>query len=860
MMLITLIRETIAKHVNELASLIRTYRTVAERAPAWHQQVVKAVTQRVLESSEIRNALSYAVKMTPNDLLSRAVDHSEDFLMLANSPMTVLTAYRRGSYSVFKENLLHTLSAHARNPPETAGPKDFLPQSSPTVSRSESSLSTLNDIAVAFGRLTTPLAASLAVLIYGSAFLLIAINIGLALAIGGYVLIVDIAFVLIGAILFYLIIQGTCGRWTIAEASSDILMRTEIAPFIREQVNAELRRANLQDSFHITVAPALTELSDREQVVETRTMQRLRMSLNTMAYGSIGVSGIRGTGKSVLLRAFCDERFGQPDVPELGLMVSAPVDYDGRDFIIHLFSSLCLKVIKLAGTPGRASPLRPIAINLYQLGIVVGGFMLAIEAGVKLSHKQIALGERALIAGIVIIAALAILSRFTGMNPMAVRFTIRRKAPAEGGHMPSATATAVRERRAALTITGAVFIIMIIAGAIFVDSNVYISAHSVMNDFPKTKRFWPGIAVLAAALAIGAAMSFTSRKRSSPHPRNIADLASEYLHRMESIRTVTTGQSATLGIPSRIQLNRSWANQLTERDLTLPAIVDLYRDYTTNVVAWWRSRHGGQGRIIIGIDELDKITDTKSAERFLNEIKAVFGTPGCLYIVSTSEDALLQFEKKSLGFRSVFDSTFDDIIRTDSLSPATTRDLLLSRLAGIADPFIILCHVLSGGLPRDVLRTARVIVEARCSGCVSLKEICIFLISREIADLKKGLIVKYGSKEAVQGRPPLEATLVEALRNDEWPGTDSGELLAVATPTLRNISPQMHSALCFLATVYDVAVNENGVPWAGFFIPGIMEDALHDLAGARSWLSSSPDTARELVRAARLKLNLRPIE
>jgi hypothetical protein len=50
------------------------------------------------------------------------------------------------------------------------------------------------------------------------------------------------------------------------------------------------------------------------------------------------------------------------------------------------------------------------------------------------------------------------------------------------------------------------------------------------------------------------------------------------------------------------------------------------------VAAWQRSAHGGHGRVVIGIDEVDKIRDGDRAEAFLNDIKAIFGTPGCLYL------------------------------------------------------------------------------------------------------------------------------------------------------------------------------------------------------------------------------------
>ena len=857
MNLIRRVKQTAARGLENLALLLQTYQTVLGRAPEWYQQIVKGLTQRVLDSTEIKNATSYA-QINADDLLTRVIGQSEELLKLENSPMTVLTIYRRASYSALKENILLTLKEHSAPAPETgwmewAGPSPFPPRLPP---RRNSSLITLGDIATAIGNLADPILYSLGALILGPLFLVIMINIIIGATLGGnLVLLIDIFFIIAAALTVYLATQSSA-RWTLADENVDDLVRTVITPFVREQVNVELRRAHLEDSFHITIAPGLIELSDRDQMVETATMRRLRTLLNTMTYGSIGVSGARGTGKSVLLRVFCDERLGRPDIPELGILTSAPVDYDGRDFILHLFSILCLKVINLADTSDSASSLRRLIVRLCQIGVVIGGCLIAAEAGVKLSRAHIGFGERALIASIAITAVLAILAGFTG-----VRFPTRAQhqtlaandiRPASGG--------SIRGRRIAQLITVAVIIIMAIGVAIFLNSKFYISPHSFIKSFPETKRFWPGATVLASALCIGIAISVIAPMRKIRHPRNIADQAREYLRRIESIRTVTTGQSAAIGLGgNRIQLNRSKASQLTERDLTLPAIVDLYRDFTANVVAWWQARHGGLGRIVIGIDELDKIANTESAERFINEIKAVFGIRNCLYIISTSEDALLQFEKKSLGFRSAFDSAFDDIIRVHTFSPADTHEVLLRRLAGIGDPFIVLCHIFSAGLSRDVLRTARVIVEARCSGLVSLKEICEFLISREIADLKKGLLAAHASWSTSEHRQSLESALVDALMDDRWPGTDSQELLSAATPSLRNGSPEMHTALCFLATVYDIAVRGNGEIWEACFVPGIIQDAIDDLARARNWLSSDPDVAVELVRAARSKLRLEPI-
>lgn len=44
----------------------------------------------------------------------------------------------------------------------------------------------------------------------------------------------------------------------------------------------------------------------------------------------------------------------------------------------------------------------------------------------------------------------------------------------------------------------------------------------------------------------------------------------------------------------------------------------------------------GPPRVPVGIDELDKIESAEQAQAFLNEIKGLFGVPGCQFLVSVS--------------------------------------------------------------------------------------------------------------------------------------------------------------------------------------------------------------------------------
>ena len=117
------------------------------------------------------------------------------------------------------------------------------------------------------------------------------------------------------------------------------------------------------------------------------------------------------------------------------------------------------------------------------------------------------------------------------------------------------------------------------------------------------------------------------------------------------------------------------------------------------------------GHVIIGIDELDKIGSDEKARQFLNDIKGVFGLERCFYLVSVSEEAMANFERRGLPFRDVFDSSFDEIIKVSYFGFDDAKQMLARRILGLPVPFTGLCYCLSGGLPRDLIRAARRLID-----------------------------------------------------------------------------------------------------------------------------------------------------
>ncbi len=103
--------------------------------------------------------------------------------------------------------------------------------------------------------------------------------------------------------------------------------------------------------------PGLSAVTDEAVTTPARARQDLREKVVGMSSGCVGVSGLRGSGKTTLIRDFCRHRYGTPLVPSpalhaydpllpgLRLMVEAPLRFDAREFLIHQYTCLCKAVL-----------------------------------------------------------------------------------------------------------------------------------------------------------------------------------------------------------------------------------------------------------------------------------------------------------------------------------------------------------------------------------------------------------------------------------------------------------------------------------------------------------------------------------
>jgi hypothetical protein len=577
--------------------------------------------------------------------------------------------------------------------------------------------------------------------------------------------------------------------YVLGSDSWDVLTRRVVAPFIRELVNEVVNSPGREQSFHVMNAPGLTELAELEQVVPTAAADRLGRLAGAMAAGSIAISGPRGVGKTTLLQGFCDARFARPEIPELRVLVSAPVDYDFRDFVLHVFGRLCAAI---TGDPEGAEPWGGGPSDGQRRRLALTAALCAAASTallVAMFYQQSRQTEFLLLVVNLALGVLLVLLAGAAAGRLIALRQLRRS----GVRVSYLQRGLLRLAALGLAAGG----IGVISWTLNHERRSY-----VLPSLQSAGIFGGGILLLASFVFLGLLLRAPRGGRDLP----LREEAQRQMQRIRFLQTFTTGYSGTVKLPPGGQIGTTVSRQLAEQQLTLPELVDQYRNFAHRAAQRWRAEHGEAGRLVVGIDEVDKIRDADKAERFVNDIKAVFGSPHCLYLVSVSEEALVGFQQRVPSVRTAFDSAFDEVLRVDHLTFADVRELLRRRIAGISDPFIALCFALSGGLPRDVLRKARALVEVRSGGPSTLVDLSAALIARDLATTKHRVLSQVISDQERAVAPRL----IELLVAPQWPDLTEDAILNAASAgengTWGDVAVLSHLAtyLYFLRTVTTV--------------------------------------------------------
>lgn len=253
-------------------------------------------------------------------------------------------------------------------------------------------------------------------------------------------------------------------------------------------------------------------------------------------------------------------------------------------------------------------------------------------------------------------------------------------------------------------------------------------------------------------------------------------MAWEDRRRMDFQRTQSQGQAVTLKVgasrflPLGLDSQHSASVSNAEVPLSVPTVTRMIRDLLTQIS---RENPEDTFKVVVGIDELDKIDEADSARTFLNEIKGIFRVPGTIFLVSMSEDAMAGFERRDLSFRSVFDSAFDEVVYLPQFLLPETRSVVDRRINDVPRTFVDLAHCLSAGLARDVIRSVDHMNDAPAPQ--SLARVTQFVVHRQLRGKWQAIVA------ALRGVPldPQVTDVIKALyRIDRCPDTEdwSGRL------------------------------------------------------------------------------------
>jgi len=122
------------------------------------------------------------------------------------------------------------------------------------------------------------------------------------------------------------------------------LRQAGIESWIRERIN-RVRGLSYETTLSYRDASGLAEIDDPSHEIPTEARNRLTRMIDGMPGGAIGLAGPRGAGKSTLMRSVCGGGADGEGDEALSVIVDAPVQYDSREFILHLFARLCSEVL-----------------------------------------------------------------------------------------------------------------------------------------------------------------------------------------------------------------------------------------------------------------------------------------------------------------------------------------------------------------------------------------------------------------------------------------------------------------------------------------------------------------------------------
>lgn len=450
----------------------------------------------------------------------------------------------------------------------------------------------------------------------------------------------------------------------------------EITNTVTQKINGELRsylnsetQRSYETKLRIVRAPGLAEVFDKVSAINTTSRASVEFMLNNMPGGSIRIAGPRGAGKTTLLRLFCGKKRLLTNLngrSVLGVLVSAPVQYQARDFILYLFSATCRNFLDdnkvpydlpgdsrepLSETFTRNFPfltsLRPLWNVCLDFGIV--SILLALFFAVNMATLSVLKTQIAAEESRAKNAQNATTTATPGGTPASA--TVPPPAPTASPspqtNQPDSTDLRIAELPFTFfqqfgtapvstflwagVLTTVFGLVLVVVTGVTIDE--YRAYHRPQKGRPfitvirSLSRPFLGVFDYAIVplletrheeyLHSQQEKEEAAQRRKVPESqKDLTEVALDWLAKVKFQQSYTSGWSGALKLPIGLEGSINSARTLAENQLSLPEIVDAFVRFLTRLSI--------QYQVIIGIDELDKLESDEKAHRFLNEIKSIF--------------------------------------------------------------------------------------------------------------------------------------------------------------------------------------------------------------------------------------------
>ncbi|MEU7389783.1 hypothetical protein [Streptomyces tanashiensis] len=570
----------------------------------------------------------------------------------------------------------------------------------------------------------------------------------------------------------------------------------------------------LADNFHGLRSPR-----NPRYVVESLAARSLRRKIAQLeSGGTIAVSGSRGAGKSTLLETCAGEA-------GFAVVVQAPATYSPYDFLLSLYVRTCESYLVHQGhvPPAflRLSPFRRVArrllpalrkgFTLLAFGLAAGSLVvLGLAASVRsLTTRQWPIvrawtedlrrravdvvvdiweGERIGAAVLVVVVGVLLWSLRGWKQWRAVRTYARITLVVAGLGLIVAVFFSLPADDDLRTLAGRA-VGKVGVRDLFLLAVPLVGLVNLLSEqsweirgrllLSLRRRRPAGWALFVTGLALLFTMPLTRALAADPEnplrltvallgllliktatwsPANpIPPLVTTCRDELFRLQTVQTASSAVTAGPPQLL-----ATQTTSLSTVPPNFPELVSDFRMLLQEIAVEQHRQERRVVIAIDEVDRLGSDTAALAFLGEIKAILGVPHVHYLISVAEDVGASFVRRGLPHRGVTDSSLDDIVHVLPCTLEESEEILERRASGLSEPYKALTHALSGGVPRDLIRYGLRLDEIETkTRFVELNDIAGQLILEELSDTLAGFRTLLGK----QRWTARTGTILVAFRN-----------------------------------------------------------------------------------------------